>query len=867
MAEILGIVASSIQLADAALKIGDKIYKFVDDIRSAPKKVAIFRNDLDQTLDLLKDLRGSLEIAKTKYNNLGDTAKLVESTLEDFNRELAECSVTVETLYAQSKKWKYKLKIGFKGEGEWVRIDSRIKIQYSRLTAASGQLSNKLALENGERLSEIRGAVTAIDVEITQNVSGPIQDLKKDVQDVRTTGDTSILLIQESMALQISHMNRVERLHEEQFGQVTEIHETINTNQKETVRALSTIENTCHIIALEQENQAHDIFDLDEKIGDLTNRVKDLANGLENGTDITAVEIATQSRAILDGLKSLNISSGATSPTSGPQSRDERLQLEKRKRKLSSAVRSILRLSEDPSTSKLIKGDDAEDYLTAVQELLEILQDDSDGGQDLKYELSIIAAQLLGNRSLYMQRAPDAAITKRIRNAENRCEDIMSSIEGDEMTTEYSEIRRTESLDNGTLVVSSSSKKRFAEDQTQIVSNRTTMTFKPNLTQGESKPSWIVSILNTFGTEGNFSVPLVIRVHNRRFYSAADKSSPRWLAASGDIKGLQRLFSSGLASVYDIDEHGKSLLHSAASSLRFGDYPDKEEDEAQGCLEICEFLLSQGSDANFLDDKDQTPLNSLSNTIFDMPLSIKSPDFNIANSAFYRILESGISNRTSPFGPERAIATLVRGLANGSSYFFDKFLSRLGETDFDINCYSGCNNAIMLELPTVTLADPAVFSKNCDIAIKHGADINARTWDTEESCLHILLRPIEPAPNDMFVKSEKSWLSFKNYLLRNFTNRLEKLLSLGADIYAKDEKFLEYSDGRNINFTVTRDAYAHEVQDTWWCYLEQAGYPKEEVIARESRELEISSIEYENYLESLSMATFDKRQKLFFSRT
>lgn len=141
MAEVLGTVASSLQLVDTALKIGQNIYKFVENIRSAPKKVQTFRNDLDQTLALLKDIRSSLEIAKTKYNNLGDTAKLVESTLEDFNRELAESSITVETLYARSNSWKSKMKIGFKGDGEWVRIDDRIKVQYSRLTAASVQLS------------------------------------------------------------------------------------------------------------------------------------------------------------------------------------------------------------------------------------------------------------------------------------------------------------------------------------------------------------------------------------------------------------------------------------------------------------------------------------------------------------------------------------------------------------------------------------------------------------------------------------------------------------------------------------------------------------------------------------------------------
>ncbi|KAF3207075.1 hypothetical protein TWF106_000502 [Orbilia oligospora] len=863
MAEILGIVASSIQLADAALKIGNNIYKFVDNIGSAPKKVKTFRGDLDQTLSLLKDTRSSLEIAKTKYNNLGDTAKLVENTLKDFNRELAEISITVETLWARSQSWRVKVKIGFKGDSEWVRIDARIRVQYTRLTAASVQLSNKLGLENGERLNDIGSGVTAIGVEITKNVSKPIQTIQKDVQNIRTTGDAGILLIQESMALQVSHMNRVEKLHEEQFQRVTEIHDTVAANQNENCQNFMRIESTCTSIAREQENQAHDIFDLGEKVDDLTEKVKDLADGLKNGLDVTA-DIATQSKAVLDGIRALSISSGVTSPTCEPRSRNEKLQLEKRKRKLSSAVRSILRLSEDPSNSKVIKGDDAEDYLAAVQDLLEILQDDTDSGQVIKQELSVIATQLLGSNSLYMQRAPDAAITRRVQNAGNRSEDILSSLDGETVITENYAVQKTEELDNGTLVLSSSSQKRFAEDQSEVVSNRTTMVFKPKLARGESKPSWVLSIMNTFGTEGVFSVPLVIRVYNRRFYAPTDKSSPHRLATFGDIKALQEVLSSGNASIYDVDQFGSSLLHSAVSSLKFRESAGRQGRQAQGCLAVCEFLLLQGADANYLDDKDQTPLNCLSGVVFDLPASADLPDFKIASSAFHRLLESGISNKSSPFGPERAIATLVRGLANGSSLFFDQFLSRLSGTEFDINSYSGCNNAIMLELPTgVTLGNKTAFSKNCDIAIKYGADIRARTCDTRESCLHVLLRLIKPLPDDEFMVSEKAWLSFKAYLLRIFTGRLEKLLSLGSDIYAKDERYLEWVDKKNISFTVTRDVYAHEVQDTWWTCITKFGYSKEEVITQEARELEVPGQEYEDYLESLSKATFDERQKLF----
>ncbi|KAF3901507.1 hypothetical protein ABW20_dc0107469 [Dactylellina cionopaga] len=862
MTEVLGAVASSLQLIEVAIGVGSKIYKFVDSIKSAPKKVLAFRRNLEQTLTLLEDTGKTLEIAKVEYQRVGDTASLVESTVKEFYQELADISISVETVYANSKRWRNKIRIGLKGDGEWERFDGRIKTQFNKLTAVSVQLSKKLILENGTRIIEVKAEIQAVGFEIIDNVSAPVQEIQRDVSAIRNTGDTSILLLQESIAMQMSNMQRTELLHDHQFQRITEIKDTVSTNQNETVKSLTTIENSCAAIVVRQENQAQDINDLGGKLGNMTGVVQKLADDLSANNGLVTLNITTQSNAVLKQLGALAVAhKDATTRKSTPKSNDDVLRLERQKDNLSFAVRQILRLAEDSSKPKLMKGSDAKDCLTAVRQLLETLQDDSEDGQNLKYELSLIATQLLGTKSLYTQRSPDASLQNRLESAETHCESMVSAIDAE--TTENKLVRKVQELDEGTLIISSRTHKRIADDESEVLSNRATIIFKPHVKVGESAVSWIASSSNIAGTEGNFSVPLLIRVHNRRFYAPMDKTSPQWLTVRGNLEGLKALFSSGQASIYDVNQNGSSLLHHAISSLQSYNHPGRAENEAQRCFKVCKFLLDQGADANILDDKGRTPLNGIKGIIFNRKPSSSSPDIKIAQLAFYQVLESSIDNRASPFGPEQAIASLVRSLISGSSYFLDLLLLRLNDTEFDINCYSGFNNAIMLEFCTVPNIDHSSFMTNCNVAVRHGGDINARTWYTQESCLHLLLKSIQLEPGDLWVKSEANWVSYKASLVKILSRRLRTMLSLGADIYSKDEKYLEFSDGRNINCTITRDMYAHEVQDTWWECLAEFGHSKSEVIYQEARDLEASKDEYEAYLNSLAKNTFEKRQKMF----
>ncbi|KAF3926621.1 hypothetical protein AA313_de0208469 [Arthrobotrys entomopaga] len=863
MTEVLGAVASGLQLVETAIKIGSKIYGFVNSIKSAPKKTAAFRRNLDQSLILLKEVEVTLRIAKVEYTRVGDTAYLIETALTTFRQELVEISDSVDNLYANPKSWKNKIRIGLKGDGEWERYDRRIKEQYNKLTAASVQLSNKLTIENGSRINEVKAEVQSVGVEIVTKVSAPLNSVQQDVQTIRNTGDSSMLLIQESMALQISSMRRMEQLHGDQFQRITELRDDVVVNHNETVQTLARVENTCTTISVRQEDQAKDIHDLEGKIGDVTDLVQKLADDLTTSGS-TSLDITAQSQAVLDGLKNLNMSPppSHSSTTSEPKSRDDRVKLERQKRNLSSAVRQILRLAEDPSAVKLVKGPDAEDYVNAVQQLLDILHDDSEGGQDLKHELAAITSQLLGTKSLYMQRAPDTSLSKKLESKGDICRNMLSSFESDVELKENKELQKVKPLDNGTLIISSRSQRLVSEDENEVTSTQTTLTFKPNVTAGESKPSWVASILNTYGTEGTFSVPLLIRVHNRRYFSLSDTTCSDNLASKGDLEGLKRLFSCGDASVFDVNQRGQSLLHSAINSLSPKDNPGKRKDQLPKAFAVCKFLLEQGADANLLDDRGDPPLSFLNVRGFDIfsKQTSESANFTFAQGVFFQILDAGIADKKSPFGPDEAIAKLIRQLIGSSAQLFRQLLSRLDQTEFDINCYSGSYNAIALEFAVLSGMDSNLYSQNLNTAIEYGCDMTAKTFRYQESCLHLLLKMLEISPDDAWVTSELKWESFKRWWTKWLSERSRLFLSLGADVYATDIKHLEFPERGNIHCSVTRDMYIHEVQDTWWEVLAEIGISQDEVLKKEAKQLEVSKEEYESYLVSLAKKSFEERQ-------
>ncbi|KAF3924021.1 hypothetical protein ABW21_db0205439 [Orbilia brochopaga] len=839
MAEVLGVIASSLQLAELAVKTGTQIYKFIDHIRVAPRKMKAFRRDLELNLSLLKDISLLLESAKAQYTTVGETASLVQEAIDNFQIELKDILKTVETTYGDTKRWRAKLKIGLKGDGEWVRIDSRVKHHYDRLTAASVQLSNKLHVENGKVLKETSADIQAVGIEITENVSAPICSIQDDIKTVIRAEDASLFMLQESIRLQHVNMSRVEELHADQFERIEELHETAIVTQE-----------VC-------EANADSIKTLEQTVSRLETDI--ISNGQITEHHMTA---------FVQSIQSFH-DNPITSEPESTMSKEQRIRLEQGKRKLSSRIRFLLRLSEDSSSTKILKGAEAEDFRTGVEEILEIMHDQSDVGIRLKQELPRIAMQLVTERAVFMQKTPSPALQKKLRMAGSNCESLLTAItvDSDRTNVENKDLRGVQVLEHGELVLSSRIQRRvdasvFEDEIEDVEQNITTIAYRPKLKeQGESKAAFVVSFSSAFGTNGTFSVPLLIRVYNRRYYKPLDKNSPRWLASEADLEGLQQFFSTGLASVYDTDENGKSLLHCAVGALQ---RRNKRTGFTQKCLALCRFLLAQGADTNIVDDFERTPLNSIDSIVFEEDPD--SVDLATAQTAFEQVLTSSIENRVSPFGPEVALAHSIKGLISGTPWFLDTLLYKLTNTEFDINSYSGANNAIVLEFATAKTDEFKLWSRQLAIALKHGLDINARTWETNESCVHLLLRVLKINPTDPFMKTEASWQSFKKYSLKRLTPRLREMLRLGVNIYATDTKDLEFSDGKDIGCSITRDMYIHELQETWWEVLAEFGHSKEEVILEEAKDLNVPVEEYEVYLRSLAQKAFEDRQRFFATK-
>ncbi|EWC45372.1 hypothetical protein DRE_00771 [Drechslerella stenobrocha 248] len=853
MAEVLGVVASGLQLAEVALKTGTAIYKFVDTIRSAPRKTAAFRRDLDSTLGLLKGIKVLLGVAQVDYKNVGETAILIRDTIDNFHKELADILKTIETIYGNPTKsrWRTKLLIGLKGDSEWVRIEASMTRHYHRLNAASAQLSIKLSYENGERINNANAVIKDIETEITDNVSAPICSMQEDIRTVIRAEDTSISFIQESMALQRSHMARTEQLYGHQFQRIEELHDTVITNQDVNSQSLCRIEVTC------AENKT-DIRDLKQTCQSVADTVLKMKDDLKGGGDVTHQNIT----AVVAGLQSLHGCS-ANNSYLAPTSREERKLLEKGKRKLSLTVRRLVKLTEDPSPKRVLKGHDAEEFTNCIQELLDTLQDESSVGNGLKNELAKLTDQLLNANSVYMmQNSPDSWVQKKIETARNVSNGLLDFDCDSKMGKQMVFYEKT-SLEDGTLLVSSAYEKRIenclSDDRDEMEVARTVVRFNPVVKPGETKAGLICESSRTFGTKGDFSVPLLLRVYNKRFYDIWDNDSPRNLAAYGNLARLQELFSARLISIYDTDELGQSLLHTALDSLRSRADTKRTAD----CFKVCQFLLKQGADANLLDDEGTTAIGHLGTSVFeDYPTYI---DVEITKSTFKAVLDSAVSDRSSRFGPEHAIASSVRELMGGSSWFFDELLSKLSTTDFDINNYSGCNNAIMLELAVADTRNYTCLLNNCDIAVKYGGDIRARTWNTDESCLHLLLHKIVFPLGDKWVKSEAAWVGYKGHLVKGFLTRFKKMMELGADVYAVDEIDIEFLGGRHVKRSVTRAMYLHEVQDIWWETISSPkfGHSKSKVLEQEASDIGVSAEEYEASLNQLAKRTFDERQRYF----
>ncbi|KAF3935654.1 hypothetical protein ABW19_dt0206185 [Dactylella cylindrospora] len=784
MAEAVGLTASCLQLVEVALKTTKAINDFAKAIKRAPQRVEGFNKDVERANQLLKLVKTNLKKAEDEGYDVERIANEMERTLEKFNKDMEIMEKEVKKVYQNSKGWRAKFRVGIRGESDWNAIEKTLNDNYQKINTLSTTLSNATTVENGKLIKGVGRCVQAVSFQIDRNVSAPLRDLGNDVQDVRDTGDKTLWLLQQNINLQAIHMK-----------QSLALEDRIVTSHSQTISRLDSIDQR-------QAVNNTDISKIEQGYVKLAGRVQGMEEALKN-KEIEEGVVRAQAQAVMADLIALQSLEKHPTNTSIPRTRNERIKLEQQKRALLGALRRIQKLAEG-SPTKILKNEEAGDYLSDIQQLLNVLLDEESGENGLRDELSELTSQLLASSKapVYVQAAPDRKITKYMTKAEARNQ------HGPTPSTPYDlekgEILKEATVETGKVFLFSQ-KEKVTEldsdgDEEEVEVTRTTVEFRPNLWQGESKPGWSLVTSRSSGTYGTSFVPPLIRVYNRRFdeYSG-NENNPFMLATKGNLEGLQRLLSAGQLWKFD---------------------------KMSGTAEINSVIL-----------------------------------------AFKKVLDSALAKTWSPFRSESALSGMIRGLSSGIPLFFEILLSKIEDTEFDMNNYHGGYNAVIPDI--ISRPNALLNPRICEIAKEHGADVDAQTWETGESGLHLTLiqlqlgmKDLEDIEDRFRIRDEEKWIDFRNYAQREVALKIDMLLGLGANIYATDNLELKFN-GRNINRSVTRAMYIWELQSTWWDKLASHGYSKTDVLEGESQALGINCAEYEAFLDSLPLEGIAKRKSIF----
>ncbi|KAJ6259283.1 hypothetical protein Dda_6182 [Drechslerella dactyloides] len=681
---------------------------------------------------------------------------------------------------------------------------------------------------------------------VSQEIKGPLQSIQDGVHGIQNANLGFKYEIQQLVNLQIYQMEQSRNQHGEIIWRQ-------DANQKETTKQFDLLGSAIGTVSQNQEKTNRKIDVLERKSDELNELVCQAKEEIKKNGGMLLYR-----HALLKQLSS--IQDARSQDDAGISlSTAERAKLARQNDKVSVAIRRISKLAQGCKDTMYIEDDDAQDYLTSIQDLLEVLQESSDGGSSLKRELTQLARRLLGVDSMYVEKAPAAWLNNKFAKRGNVVAKHLYGFKPDTVSCKgFQEERKLEN-DMGSLVVSCRSEKRTAmseyEGPIKAQATRLFVRQEPDIERGEIKLACAFKIEDLSGSEraAGLALPLVLRQYNWRSFKPGDPQSPWRMAMDGDLPQLQAVFKSRMVTIYDLDQDGRSLLHAVVETIRLRNKPEEHAKR----LEVCKFLIEQGADANVPNKEGKSAINYLRSTVYETQPTFVRLD--IAQEAFDQILSSLLKNHYSPYDEEEALAVAIRNLMGGSPWFFDKLLSRLTSSgDLDINNYDGSGNAVMLEFATASTDDIDVLLKNLEIAIKHGGDIHARTRETGESCLHLIVREIRESFNSLETMTcEGQWKYFFNRWLKQHLPRITKMLEFGADVFAIDSQVLMFPDGRNIHYSVTRTMYSWGVQDHWWNAIEDAGYTKDGLMEKEAGDLGVTMKEYETYLEDLAKKTVE----------
>ncbi|KAJ6259284.1 hypothetical protein Dda_6183 [Drechslerella dactyloides] len=207
-------------------------------------------------------------------------------------------------------------------------------------------------------------------------------------------GDARIAMLQEPLRLQKPCISRTEEVHAEQIRQLEELRDEFAKAQEQNAARLHQLELDC---ALDASNLAGVI--------QICQTTMDFVSELANHTNNNGRGMHPAIEAFLECMQNIRNFPGKNTTPCSPLSGDERIRFKVGKRKLSCRMRTLLTLAEQSSSSptKSLEGTDAEDFIMAMEDIVEIMQDQSKVGAKLRRETPQIAVQQLRKHQSLMQ--------------------------------------------------------------------------------------------------------------------------------------------------------------------------------------------------------------------------------------------------------------------------------------------------------------------------------------------------------------------------------------------------------------------------------------------------------------------------------
>lgn len=141
MAELIGLVASCLQIADAAIQSGFALYKLINNYRKMPKRLGEFQSEVKKAINVLKLVRAMCtDISNQNQGYHADVLKTLKETLISFSEDLNLFNKQIRARHSQSKRMRILAALRDVDRTNTVHMRASVSRHYSCLQILSSQV-------------------------------------------------------------------------------------------------------------------------------------------------------------------------------------------------------------------------------------------------------------------------------------------------------------------------------------------------------------------------------------------------------------------------------------------------------------------------------------------------------------------------------------------------------------------------------------------------------------------------------------------------------------------------------------------------------------------------------------------------------